>query len=468
MIDNMNKKAFIFLPDGVGLRNFALTNFNAIGTALGYEIVYWNATPFKIKDELGFGELRIENHHLHPMTTVFTRARKRCELNVFDKKFKETVYNTYNFPQSYKGLKNAFKSLYVDFLVATKSTESGVVSLREKIKKLERSTAKYTYCKNQLMAHKPAIVFCTNPRPTQAIAPILAAQDLGIPTASFIFSWDNLPKATTLIEPDYYFVWSDYMKNELLQYCPYVQPEQVFVTGTPQFESHFDTGILQSKEDFFKTYNLNLEKKYICFSGDDIVTSPLDQYYLEDLAITVQELNQQGYHLGIIYRKCPVDFTDRYDAVLKKYQDVIVSIDPLWRPVGKSWNEIMPTKEDFALQAAICHHTEFVGNIASSMVFDFVAHDKSCLFFDYEQPQLKKGIRDIGQNYKYIHFRSMPNKEAALFVYDKKELTTIVKAILDGKQSNVPVGKKWFDVVVGTQPTKASEKIWEGINAIVN
>jgi len=464
----MNKKAFIFLPDGVGLRNFALTNFNAIGTALGYEIVYWNATPFKIKDELGFDELRIENHHLHPMTTVFTRARKRSELNVFDKKFKETVYNTYNFPQSYKGFKNAFKSLYVDFLVATKSTESGVVSLREKIKKLERSTAKYQYCKKQLMEHKPAIVFCTNPRPTQAIAPILAAQDLGIPTASFIFSWDNLPKATTLIEPDYYFVWSDYMKNELLQYCPYVQPKQVFVTGTPQFESHFDTGILQSKEDFFKTYNLNLEKKYICFSGDDIVTSPLDQYYLEDLAITVQELNQQGYHLGIIYRKCPVDFTDRYDAVLKKYQDIIVSIDPLWRPVGKSWNEIMPTKEDFALQATICHHTEFVGNIASSMVFDFVAHDKSCLFFDYEQPQLKKGIRDIGQNYHYIHFRSMPTQEAALFVRDKKELTSIVKAILDGKQSNVPVGKKWFDVVVGTQPTKASEKIWEGINAIVN
>ena len=129
----------------------------------------------------------------------------------------------------------------------------------------------------------------------------------------------------------------------------------------------------------------------------------LDQYYLEDLALSVRELNQQGYNLGIIYRKCPVDFTTRYDAVLKQYQDVIVSIDPLWRPVGTSWNEIMPTKEDFALQANICRHTEFVGNIASSMVFDFVAHDKSCLFFDYEQPQLKKGIRDIGQNYKYIH-----------------------------------------------------------------
>jgi hypothetical protein len=467
MNEYMSKKAFIFLPDGVGLRNFALTNFNAIGTALGYEIVYWNNTPFKIKEELGFEELVIENHKLHPMTTVYTRARKRCELNVFDKKFNETVYNTYNFPQSYKGFKNAIKSLNVDFLFATKSTTKGVDTLRERIKKLERSTSKYAYCKKQLQEHTPDIVFCTNPRPTQAIAPILAAQDLGIPTASFIFSWDNLPKATTLIEPDFYFVWSDYMKKELLQYCPYVKPEQVLVTGTPQFESHFDTSLLQSKEDFYKTHQLDLEKKYICFSGDDIVTSPLDQYYLEDLAISVRELNQQGYNLGIIYRKCPVDFTDRYEAVLQQYQDVILSIDPLWRPVGTSWNEIMPTKEDFALQANICHHTEFVGNIASSMVFDFVAHDKSCLFFDYEQPQLKKGIRDIGQNYKYIHFRSMPSKEAALFVYNKKELTSIVKHILEGKQSNVPVGKKWFDVVVGTEPTKASEKIWEGINSIV-
>jgi len=464
----MNKKVFIFLPDGVGLRNFALTNFNTIGKKLGYEIVYWNATPFKIRDELGFDELMIENQNLHPLTTLFTSARKRCELNVFDKKFNEKVYNTYNFPQSYKGIKNALKSIYVNFLVYFKSSEDGVIYLREKIKKLERSTKKYEYCRKQLIEHKPNIVFCTNPRPTQAIASILAAQDLGIPTASFIFSWDNLPKATTLIEPDYYFVWSDYMKNELLQYCPYVQPEQVFVTGTPQFESHFDTSLLQSKEDFFKTYKLKLEKKYICFSGDDVVTSPLDQYYLEDLAISVHELNQKGYNLGIIYRKCPVDFTERYDAVLNKYKDVIVSIDPLWRPLGKNWNQIMPTKEDFALQANICHHAEFVSNIASSMVFDFVAHDKSCLFFDYEQPQLKKGIRDIGQNYNYIHFRSMPSQEAAIFVRDKLKLTTIVKAILDGKQSNVPDGKKWFNVIVGNEPTKASEKIWDAINEIVN
>lgn len=464
----MSKKIFIFLPDGVGLRNFAFTQFKEIGDSKGYEIVYWNNTPFSIKKEIGFDEVKIENQKIHPLTTIFTRARKRMELNLFDKKYNETVYNTYNFPQSYKGITNAFKSIAVDLLVLFGSNETGVNFVRNRIKKLERKTPKYNYCKEQLQQHKPDYIFCTNQRPSQAIAPILAAQDLGIPTATFVFSWDNLPKATTLVETDYYFVWSEHMKKEVLMYCPYVKPENIFVTGTPQFESHFDASLLQTKEDFFKKHQLDLAKKYICFSGDDIVTSPLDQYYLEDLALSVRELNAQGEQLGIIYRKCPVDFTNRYDAILEKYKDVIVSIDPLWRPVGTSWNEIMPTKEDFALQSNICEHTEFVGNIASSMVFDFVAHNKSCLFFDYEQPQLKKGIRDIGQNYHYIHFRSMPSKEAALFVRDKKDLTSIVKDILDGKKSNVVEGKKWFEIIVGPEPTKASMAIWEYINKSCN
>jgi len=94
----------------------------------------------------------------------------------------------------------------------------------------------------------------------------------------------------------------------------------------------------------------------------------------------VRTLNAKGYNLGIIYRKCPVDFTERYQPILEKYNDVIVNIDPLWRPVGTSWNEIMPSKEDFALQANICEHTEFVANVASSMVFDFVAHKNLVCF----------------------------------------------------------------------------------------
>ena len=102
------------------------------------------------------------------------------------------------------------------------------------------------------------------------------------------------------------------------------------------------------------------------------------------------------------------------------------------------------------------------------MVFDFVAQNKSCLFFNYEQPQLKNGIRDVGQNYNYIHFRSMPSKDAVLWIFDKNELTNTVKTILDGQISSINQGKKWFDIIVGLNPTSASEKIWDAIAEIID
>jgi hypothetical protein len=318
-----------------------------------------------------------------------------------------------------------------------------------------------------LEEHQPDLVFCTTQRATQSISALLAAKDLGIPTVAFVYSWDNVPKAMQVVETDYYFVWSALMKSEVLKYYPFVKESQVVVTGTPQFEPHYDSRLLQERAAFCAEHHLDVDKKYICYSGDDETTSPLDQYYLEDLAHAVRSLNAKGKNLGIIYRKCPVDTTSRYDAVLAANADVIVAIDPIWKPMGKQWNEILPTIEDLALLYNVCAHSELVTNVCSSTVFDFVAHEKPCIYFNYEQPQLKKGIRDIGQNYKYVHFRSMPSTEAAVFCTDKKQLEDLVHEILEGNLSNVSEGKKWYAIVAGLAPTQASEKIWDGIDAIL-
>lgn len=460
----MKKKVFVFFPDGVGLRNFAFTDFKQIGEAKGYDIHYWNNTVFSLKDNLGFNEVKIENHKNHPLTPLYLRARKHIELNISQKKFNDNVYPTYKFPFNYKGLKNTVKTLYIKLLIGLNNSEKGIERIRKKIDALERSTSKYTYCKTQLEAHKPDLVFCTTQRASQSISALLAAKDLGIPTATFVYSWDNVPKAMQVVETDYYFVWSDLMKNEVLQYYPFVKEEQVFVTGTPQFEPHFDTSLLEPKEVFFKQYGLDINKKYICYSGDDETTSPLDQYYLEDLANAVRSLNTKGYNLGIIYRKCPVDFTKRYDAVIEANNDIIEVLDPIWKQVGTMWNEVLPAKEDFKMLYNVCEHSAFVTNVCSSTVFDFVTHNKPCIYYNYEQPQLKKGIRDIGQNYKYVHFRSMPSDKAAVFCTNKNDLEGLVQQILDGKVSNVEEGLKWFEIVAGKTPTEASDTIWKTID----
>lgn len=461
------KKIFILLPDGVGLKNFALTDFNDKGKKLGYEIVYWNNTVFDINKKLGYEEVKIIDHKTSVLTQILARAKKRIELNIFDKKFNETVYKTYKFPLRYNTFNSFVKSVCVKTLEFFLSNEKGNLWIRKKLKNSERLTKSYNLCKEQLKEHKPDFIFCTNPRVPKSIAPILAAEDLGIKTGTFIFSWDNLPKATTLIEPKYYFAWSKFMKNEIIKYLPNVKEDNIFSTGTPQFENHFNKDLVLKKEDFFNKYSLNINKKYICYSGDDTTTSPLDQFYLEDCAIAIRQLNKIGYNLGIIFRKCPTDFTGRYDRIIDSYEDVITRIDPIWVPLGQSWDKIRPTKEDSQLQVNICEYSEFVINICSTMVFDFIAHNKSCLYLNYEQPQLKKGIRDIGQNYNYIHFRSMPTKDSVVWGLNKLELGDKIVNILNDNGANLENCKLWFKIVAGETPDKSSNQIWNQIDQIL-
>ena len=459
------KKIFVLLPDGIGLRNFAYSNFNNIGVEQGFEVIYWNNTPFELHD-LGFQEIKITYAKTHPLTDTFKNARKQIELFLNTKKTNDPTYENYNFPFSYKNIKDATKSIAIQIVKVLYRSENGLRKLRALIKKKERKTAYYRNCIETLKREKPALVFCTNQRPLLAIAPLLAAQDLGIPTAIFIFSWDNLPKATMVVESDYYFVWSQNMKKELLCYYPYIEASKIFVTGTPQFESHFDKSKIFSREVFFKQHDLDLQKKYICYSGDDITTSPDDHQYLEDVAKAVIQLNIEGNNLGIIFRRCPVDFSSRYDAVLEKYQEVIVPIAPKWEMVGNYWNAILPTAADIDLQLNTIRHTELVINLGSSMVFDYVTQNKPCLYINYDVPKKALDYWSVKKVYNYIHFRSMPSKEAVFWLNSPEEIQTKIQSALEARNQVVSQAQKWFEIIVHHPPELASKRIWSQIKTL--
>ncbi len=97
-------KIFILLPDGVGLRNFAFTDFHEIGRKNGFEITYWNNTVFNLS-ELGYKEIKIKDPKLHPLTDFYKKAKKNITLDLFAERFQDEVYKTYKFPFSNKTIK---------------------------------------------------------------------------------------------------------------------------------------------------------------------------------------------------------------------------------------------------------------------------------------------------------------------------------------------------------------------------
>ena len=462
-----NKKVFILLPDGIGLRNFAFTNFYKIGIESGFDITFWNNTPFNLT-ELGFKEIKIGDSKLHPLTDILKRARTEIDLDLNSRKTRDDVYESYRFPLAFNNSKNRIKSSLTYLISSFYSSEKGVVKVRKWIKNLERETDRYKESINTLKKEKPNLVFCTNQRPITAVATILAAQDLGIPTATFIFSWDNLPKATMVIETDFYFVWSNHMKEELLFYYPYINENQIFITGTPQFEKHFDKEALVSREQFFKEYGLEMNKKYICYSGDDITTSPNDPKYLEDTAIAIRKLNDKGFQLGIVFRRCPVDFSNRFDKVLEKNSDIIKVVNPKWKKIEDSWNAILPTQEDLVLQVNTIAHTEMVINLGSSMVFDYVSFEKPCFYINYDVPNPKVANWSVKKIYKYVHFSSMQDKNAVGWINNPDEISDKIESILKNNKQTITHAKNWFKKINQHPAELASQRIWQAINTVIS
>lgn len=461
-----NNKIFILIPDGIGLRNFAYTSFYNLGLKQDFKVIFWNNTLFPLSD-LGFNEIKIKNAKTNPLTDIYKNVKIQVELNLNIKKTNDKVYNSYRFSFSYSSLKNVIKSLAVQSLTKFYFSQNGLIKIRNKMNKKERKTLYYRQSLETLKKEQPALVFCTNQRPVLAIAPILAAQDLGIPTVTFIFSWDNLPKATMVVETDYYFVWSELMKKELLFYYPNIKAEQVCITGTPQFETHFDEKYLLPKEVFFKDNGLDLNKKYICYSGDDVTTCPDDPHYLEDVAIAIRELNEKGCSLGIVFRRCPVDFSSRFDKVLAEYKDVIIPLAPIWERKGEMWNTILPRPADIVLQANTIVYTEMVINLGSSMVFDYAAHNKPCAYINYDVDNKVLLNWSVGKIYNFVHFRSMSNKNAVIWLNNSKEIASKIEKGLQDSKETIDYARNWFGIINQHPPQDASQRIWDAIKKII-
>ncbi|PSL03955.1 hypothetical protein CLV48_106196 [Cecembia rubra] len=458
----------ILLPDGVGLRNFAYTNFVDEAKKSGLEVVFWNNTKFDL-NSLGLRSIPVPRNKFHILSDLVKRAKIDLFLEHFAEIKKDEVYLSYKFKNKNKPLKSLIKN-YSSFLFKFIFRIIGPLSAQKFLNFLESNTDFYKACKNQLIKEKPDFIFSTNQRALSSLAPILAAKSLGIPTSAFIFSWDNLPKATMVVDTDYYFVWSEYMENELIDYYS-IGEEKIKVTGTTQFEPYYDSKNIIPKDEFYSQFGLNSDTKYICFSGDDITTSPFDPNYLRDLAELIQDYNQSkgsNEKVGILFRRCPVDKSNRYDLVLEQFKEIIKPIDPEWRVVGEAWNEVMAMPNDIKLLVSSVYYSECVVNVGSSMVFDFANFDKPCFYINYEVDENKDLNWSINQIYNYIHFRSMPDKQAVGWINSKADFFKAIHETRNSQKSmNVSITKKWFEIIVQHPVESSSKRIAKAIKSIL-
>ena len=331
---------------------------------------------------------------------------------------------------------------------------------------VERSACAKQY--QRLLADVDAsILFCTNQRPSMTAPAVYAARHLGIPTATFIFSWDNLTSKSRMAAPfDHHLVWGEQMRRELLQIYPHVNTDRVHVTGTPQFDCHTNPALLLSREDFCRIVGADPDRPFICYSGGDAGTCPEDQDHVRILL----DLVRQGKVYGnpqVLLRPTPVDSGKRYDRVRAEYPELIYC-QPEWhRPDGMAWSAAVPLQLDLQILANLTRHADVNVNLASTMTLDFAIHDRPVVnvAFDVNDPPLR-GIPVWDYYYQFEHYRPVTELKAVRVARSPDELAEHVSAYLRDPALDREGRRKLVDLQIGVTAGRSADAILSVLGGI--
>ncbi|GGD84739.1 CDP-glycerol glycerophosphotransferase family protein [Planktosalinus lacus] len=451
------KKIFLMLPDGIGIRNYLYTNvFDDIEKEctivhnFDVETIEYIKSVTNIKRDFelpNYKETVLEKFYRELICVSRLRFNTKLTNN-------KTILKSWNY--NYTSWHKKLFYILVTFISKFIKNYRSILYLEKKYAQSVETNPFYIQLVEILKKEQPAKIFCTHQRAIKAAPLMQAAKKLGIETITVIYSWDNLPKARLALRTDLFLVWSEHMKEEMKQYYPEIPESTIHITGTPQFEPYYKSENIIPKEEFFSKYGLNTSKKNICFSGDDVKTSPDDPKYLNDLAEAIMTTRlHKDYQ--IILRQCPVDVSGRFKHVIDKYPGLIKEVAPVWRFDGKThWTTVYPDKNDLKILTSTVFYSDLVINVGSTMAFDFAMFEKPCIFINYDQENKTVPGWSVKTIYQFQHFRTMPKSQAVYWLNDKNEISEMLQKI---EYAKVQKGMELWKMAVLGDFQNASNKI---------
>lgn len=428
-------KVLLIVPDGVAVRNYLYSSFISELQNKGFEVVLYhqisNAAIEEVKKvQPSLTEIKSIPHFIEKPKARLLRESLAYARLLFNKKKlnNPTIMGFWN--RNQKSFKQKFLYRLAEVLGTIFSRNYKLILRMEALYDKEIcKDAVLNKIEHDISQLKPDYILNLHQR-APISAPIIAvAKRKKIPTATVIFSWDNVPKARLISRYNSYLVWSENMKQELSQLYPEIDKTSIQVVGTPQFEFYFNEKFVKGKENFFSEFGLDSTKKTVCFSANDL-SSPYEANYLEDVCEAISKMDKTN-RPQLLFRRCPVDKTARFDKVLEKYKDLVFSIDPDWRTekgIGESFASIYPAFEDVSLLVNTVKHCDVVINLGSTMAHDFAVYNKPCLYLNYNP--VENSIFRVEMSYQFQHFKTMDGLEPVVWVNKKEEIGDLInKAI---------------------------------------
>ena len=257
-----------------------------------------------------------------------------------------------------------------------------------------------------------------------AIPAVRAAQRLGIPTAAFIFSWHNLTSQGRIMpQYDYYLVWNDAIRDQILGMYRRVTPDRVFVTGTPQFDFHFRPDYWWSRETFCRAVGADPTRPIVLYCTGMANHMPGEPAIVERIADILAGLGEFGPP-QLLVRVYPKDLTGRFEKMKQRRPDILIPDIP-WEA---AW--LTPKLEDAYLLTNMLRHAAAGCNVASTVSLELCMFDKPVINIGYNPPGRRTDPVDFARYYRFEHYRPVVESGAVEVAGDEAELRRMLVVAL--------------------------------------
>ena len=272
---------------------------------------------------------------------------------------------------------------------------------------------------------RPSLVFnASHVHSRNAIQAVQSAQWLGIPTAAFIFSWDNLTSQGRVLPPyDYYLVWNEAIKNQLLEIYEFVKPEHVFVTGTPQFDPHFQPASNWAREEFCRRVGADPARPIVLYATGMPNHMPGEDEIVEGIADILKELNQFGPP-QLLVRVYAKDRSGRFEPLMKRRPDILFPEVP-WEP-----NWLTPLPEDLPLWTNTLRYSDLGINVASTVSLELCMFDKPVINVGYNPPSVPEDALSYARYYRFDHYAPVVASGAVKVAGSLDEMRRMIREAL--------------------------------------
>jgi hypothetical protein len=459
------KKLGIVITDGVGFRNFIMSDFiveankqfDAITIYSGLPISVYSFIPNNVKiKELG---VFTENKR----TWFFRKWKEIGHLKKYHSFYgmKDNLVSGY--PKNNSARSLLIKSIYF-FTHFVHSNRS--ILFAEKLQFLSFSKHRITKSYLQLLQEdSPSHLFFTHQRPSYLAPFLYAAIQSKIRISTFIFSWDNLTsKGRMLGTFDYFLVWSDLMKTELLHFYPNVKKENIKVVGTPQFEPYVMSKYETTEDDFYNKFHLDSNTKTICYSCADVSIGQNDPIVISAIANAIRDKSFVN-DVQLIVRTSPAEDDSRFKAIKDEFPTISWNV-PKWiltrENHSESWSQRIPSEEDIKDLRSLLEYVDLNINMCSTMSLDFMLFDKPVINTVFGN--LENGLYYDQRFLNFGHFKKVVESQSVTIAKNKDELISQINQALRKPKERTMQRKAMIDLQISEPLAGTSRRIVETLS----